>query len=295
MILIADSGATKTDWRVVYSRQDTRSFQTNGFNPFFIDSKHIWDEVDKELVPYFDSKHVKEVFFYGAGCTAVEQCIVIEDGLKPIFPDARIKIENDLLGAARSMCGHHEGIACILGTGSNSCFFDGKMITANIPSLGFMLGDEGSGAYIGKKILKEVFSLSAPADIREMFEKKYNYNRTDVLAHLYKQEMPSRFLASFVKFVHENISHPFMTDIIKSSFRDFFDIQVLKYQRYTEVPVCCTGSIAFYFAEILKEVANEKGIAINKIVQSPIDGLVEYHLVEYEKFNTIKFSSDLEG
>jgi glucosamine kinase len=295
MIIIADSGATKTDWRLIHGRQDIRSFQTGGFNPFFVNSLHIKDEVDKELVPFIDSMHVKEVFFYGAGCSAVEQCIIVEDGLKPVFPDARIKIENDLLGAARSMCGHSEGIACILGTGSNSCFFDGKMITANIPSLGYILGDEGSGAYIGKKMLKEILSLSAPAEISDLFMKKFNYNRTDILAHLYKHEMPSRFLASFMKFVNENITHPFMHEIVRSSFSDFFDTQVLKYQRYTEVPVCCIGSVAFFFSEILKETAKEKGISISKIVQSPIEGLTEYHLVEFEKFNTIKFSSDMRG
>jgi len=294
MILIADSGATKTDWRVIYSRQDIRSFQTDGINPFFIDSLHIRKEVDSELVPFVDSEHVKEVFFYGAGCTAVEQCIIVEDGIKPLFPDARINIESDLLGAAKALCGHHEGIACILGTGSNSCLFDGNKIIENIPSLGYLLGDEGSGAYIGKKLLKEILTLSAPAEIREMFTDKYNYSRVDILSHIYRQEQPSKFLAGFVKFIHENISHPFMNDLVKKSFNDFFDTQILKYARYNEIPVCFTGSVAFYFEDILKEVGKEKGIIIQKIIQSPIDGLTEYHLVEYEKFNKIKYSSDLE-
>jgi glucosamine kinase len=293
MILIADSGATKTDWRQVFSRQDTRSFQSEGFNPFFIDSQHIRKEIESELVPFIDSRHVKEVFFYGAGCSAVEQCIIVEDGLKPIFPDARIKVENDLLGAARALCGHQEGIACILGTGSNSCVYDGKKIIENIPSLGYILGDEGSGAYMGKKLLKEVISLSAPADIRDLFADKYNYSRVHILTHLYQQEMPSRFLASFVHFITENIKHPFMHALVHDAFQDFFNIQVLKYPRCTEVPLCCTGSVAYYFSDILKEVAKENGIEIKKISQSPIDGLIEYHLVEFEKFNAIKFSSDL--
>ncbi len=293
MILIADSGATKTDWRQIYSRQDIRSFQTEGFNPFFVDSQYIRKEVDSELVPFIDSRHVKEVFFYGAGCSAVEQCILVEDGLKPIFPDARIKVENDLLGAARALCGHREGIACILGTGSNSCFYDGKRILENVPSLGYILGDEGSGAFIGKMLLKEVMSLSAPSDIRELFSNKYNYSRVHILTHLYQQEMPSRFLASFMRFITENITHPFIHDLVYSAFNEFFKTQVMKYPRYNEVPVCCTGSIAFYFSDILKAVAMEKGIEIKKITQSPVDGLIEYHLVEYEKFNSIKFSSDL--
>ncbi|NTW34327.1 MAG: hypothetical protein HGB12_17195, partial [Bacteroidetes bacterium] len=155
MILIADSGATKTDWIVVYGRQEIRTFQTGGFNPFFVNALQIRDEVDKELVPFIDSKNVKEVYFYGAGCTSIEQIIIVEDALNPLFPEARILVENDLLGAARALCGHNEGIACILGTGSNSCSFDGKNITENVPSLGYLLGDEGSGAYIGKKLIKE--------------------------------------------------------------------------------------------------------------------------------------------
>ncbi len=293
MILIADSGATKTDWRVIYSRDDIRSFQTIGFNPFFIDSLHIRNELERELVPFIDSGQ-KEVFFYGAGCSAVEQCIIIEDGLKPIFPDARIKVESDLLGAARALCGHQEGIACILGTGSNSCFFDGKKITENVPSLGYLLGDEGSGAYIGKVLIKEILSLSAPSDIREMFANKYNYNKVDILTHLYKHEFPNRFLASFTNFVSENISHPFMQTLVHDAFCIFFDTQVLKYQRYKEVSIYFTGSVAFYFADILKNVAKERGIEIKNIVQSPIAGLIEYHLVEFEKFNAIKFSSDIE-
>jgi N-acetylglucosamine kinase-like BadF-type ATPase len=293
MILIADSGATKTDWRVLYSRKDTRSFQTAGFNPFFIDTIHIRNEVEKELVPFIDSKGVTEVYFYGAGCSSTEKSIIVEDGLIPLFPSARIKVNDDLLGAARALCGHSEGVACILGTGSNSCFFNGKEIVENIPSLGFMLGDEGSGAYMGKKLLKEVLSMVAPVHIRELFEKKYNYSRVDLLSHLYKQEFPSRFLSSFTGFISENISDAYMQGIVRNSFNDFFETQVLKYSRCKEVPLFCTGSIAFYFSAILKEVANEKGMQIKNIVQSPIDGLTEYHLIDLEKFTAIKYSSDM--
>ncbi|MFA4852836.1 MAG: ATPase [Bacteroidales bacterium] len=294
MILIADSGATKTDWRLVYSRQDIRSFQTNGFNPYFVDSLHIKDEVDKELVPFINSKSVKEIFFYGAGCSSAEKCMIVEDGLIPLFPDARIKVENDLLGAAKSLCGHHEGIACIMGTGSNSCFFDGKIITENAPSLGYLLGDEGSGAYIGKRLLKEILTYVAPSEIRELFVNKFNYNREDILTHIYQRPFPNRFLASFTRFISDNIGHPYMREIVKDSFRNFFDSQVLKYAKCREVQICCTGSVAFYFAEILKEIAREKGLEIKKIVKSPIDGITEYHLIDLEKFSAIKFSSDME-
>lgn len=294
MILIADSGATKTDWRLVYSRQDIRPFQTDGLNPYFVDSLHINDEVEKELVPFIDSKSVKEIFFYGAGCSSAEKCMIVEDGLIPLFPDARIKVENDLLGAARALCGHHEGISCILGTGSNSCFFDGKIITENVPSLGYLLGDEGSGAYIGKRLLKEILTYVAPSEIRELFVNKFNYNRVDILTHIYQRPFPNRFLASFTRFISDNIGHPYMQEIVKDSFRNFFDSQVLKYANCREVQICCTGSVAFYFAEILKEIAREKELEIKKIVKSPIDGITEYHLINLEKFSAIKFSSDME-
>jgi N-acetylglucosamine kinase-like BadF-type ATPase len=157
-----------------------------------------------------------------------------------------------------------------------------------------MLGDEGSGAYLGKKLLKEVLSMTAPLNIRELFEKKYNYSSVDILSHLYKQEFPSRFLASFTSFISENMNDAYIQGILKTSFIDFFETQVLKYSRHKEVPVFCTGSVAFYFSDILKEVANEKGIQIKNIVQSPIDGLTEYHLVDLEKFTAIKYSSDME-
>lgn len=294
MILIADSGATKTDWRVLYSRKDTRSFQTNGFNPFFVDTVRIKNEVEKELVPFIDSKGVTEVYFYGAGCSSTEKSIIVEDGLIPLFPSARIKVSDDLLGAARALCGHHEGIACILGTGSNSCLFDGKDIVERLPSLGYMLGDEGSGAYIGKKLLKDVLSMSAPKHIRELFEKKYNYTSVDILTHLYKQEFPSRFLSSFTSFISENIGDAYMIEILKSSFNDFLEAQVLKYARNKELPIFCTGSVAFHFSSVLKEVASQKGLEIKNIIQSPIDGLTEYHLLDLEKFTAIKYSSDME-
>lgn len=292
MILIADSGATKTDWRLVYSRQDIRSFQTSGFNPFFIDSAHIEKEMEKDMVPFIDTKHVKEIFFYGAGCAAVEQCIIVEDALQSIFTSARIHVDHDLLGAARALCKNQEGIACILGTGSNSCFYDGKKITANVPSLGYLLGDEGSGAYIGKQLIKDVLSLNAPDDIRELFVKKYNYNRMDILGYIYRNTFPNRFLASFTRFVKENITHPYMHNIVRQAFSDFFDTQVIKYNRYQEVPVSFTGSVAYVFIDILQEVAAEKNITVSTVLQAPINGLVDYHLFDLEKFATNKLPTD---
>lgn len=291
-VLIADSGASKTDWRLIHSSTDIRPFQTGGYNPFFVDSLHIKKEVDKDLVPYIDSNGIKEVYFYGAGCSTAEKCVIVEDALKPLFPNAHIEVENDLLGAARALCGPKEGIACILGTGSNSCFFDGKNITENIPSLGFMLGDEGSAAYIGKQILREILTQHAPEGICDLFLKKYGYDRLEILTHIYQKPFPNRFLASFSRFASENISMDFFRELVKKSFDDFFHTQLMRYSRCREVPVNFTGSVAFIFSDILKEVARENEIIIHQIVQSPIDGLIEYHLGELKKMMTARFDSE---
>lgn len=291
-ILIADSGATKTDWRLIHSSQDIRSFQTNGFNPFFIDSDHIETEVEKELLPFIDSNGIKELIFYGAGCSTADKCMIVEDALKPLFPNADIEIENDLLGAARALCGHHQGIACILGTGSNSCCYDGKKITENIPSLGFMLGDEGSAAHIGKQILIEVLSKIAPVEICELFEKKYGYDRVTIITHIYQKPFPNKFLASFSRFASENISIPYFRDLVKKCFQDFFKTQLLRYSCAHEVPVSFTGSVSCVFSSLLKEVAAEHNITIAHLEQSPIDGLVAYHLEELKKTMAAKYSSE---
>ena len=291
-ILIADSGATKTDWRLIHSSDDIRPFQTNGFNPFFIDSLHINEEVDKDLVPFMNSAGVKEIYFYGAGCSSTEKCMVIEDALTPLFPNASIEVESDLLGAARSLFGHNEGLACILGTGSNSCIYDGKKITENIPSLGYILGDEGSAAHIGKQILKETLSLNAPKEISELYQKKYGYSKEEILTQIYKKPFPNRFLASFALFATENVSNVFFKEIVKNSFSDFFKTQLLRYSRCKEIPVSFTGSVAFVFADILNEIASENNMAIQKIVQSPIDGLIEYHLDDVKKRMAARFSAD---
>ncbi|HQH19278.1 MAG TPA: ATPase [Bacteroidales bacterium] len=291
MIIVADSGATKTQWSVIYSRYDLRTFQTTGINPFFVDSTQIQTMIEKELVPYIDCKNVKEVFFYGAGCGSTEQCIVVEEGISPIFINARINIESDLLGAAKAICRDKEGIACILGTGSNSCLYDGTKITEHVPSLGYLLGDEGSGSYIGKMLLKEILLFNAPIELRELFEKKYNYTHQTILTHIYKQGAPSRFLASFMPFVKENIAHPFMKELVQKAFSDFFDIQILKYKKCGALPVCFVGSIAYHFSEILIKTATEKRLHVDKIEQSPIDGLTQYHLDIWEKQSNINYPS----
>lgn len=277
MIIIADSGATKTDWRVIDKGIVIDELQTIGFNPYFVSSEEIKDALEKELFPFFDNKAVEKVFFYGAGCSCEQKGSIVSNALEDFFQNARIYIEHDLLGAARALCGKEKGIACILGTGSNSCLYDGTDVIENVPSLGYFFGDEGSGAHIGRIFIKAVLKNELPAEVKSTFDAKFGLSFEKILDTIYKKPMPSRFLASFAEFIGQNINQPYLQDIIRNCFRDFFDNQLTKYTGYKEVPVHFLGSIAFNFSSLLNEVSSEYGISLNKIVKSPIAGLVEYH------------------
>jgi N-acetylglucosamine kinase-like BadF-type ATPase len=278
MRLIADSGATKTDWVIIQADNELRSAQTIGFNPYFIGSEGILEELEKNLYPFLDNDKVKEVFFYGAGCSTPKNCDIVSTALEDFFGNADIFVEHDLLGAARALCGHHEGIACILGTGSNSCYFDGKEIRENVASLGFVLADEGSGAYMGKHLIRDFFLGEMPSEISAKFENNYQLTLEKVLDAVYNRPHPNRYLASFTFFLSENIKEPYINDIVKSAFRDFFRFQVTKYSNYKTIPLSAVGSIVFHFMEIFKDIAAENGLTTKKIIQTPIEGLVHYHL-----------------
>ena len=278
MRLIADSGATKTDWVIIQADNEIRSAQTLGFNPYFIGSEGILEELEKNLYPFLDNDKVKEVFFYGAGCSTPKNCDIVTTALEDFFGNADIFVEHDLLGAARSLCGHHEGIACILGTGSNSCYFDGKEIRENVASLGFVLADEGSGAYMGKHLIRDFFLGEMPSEIRTKFENKYQLTLEKALDAVYNKPHPNRYLASFTYFLSENMNEPYISNLVKTSFRDFFRFQVKKYSKYKSIPLSAVGSIAFYFMDTFREIATEEGLKIQKIIQTPIEGLVKFHL-----------------
>jgi glucosamine kinase len=277
MILIADGGSTKTDWRLVSPPGETVAIQTIGFNPFLSTSAEIEEILWKELDPFLVSRHVKLVIYYGAGCSSVSKNEIVSNAFRSFFPEADIFIHHDLLAAARALCGDRPGIACILGTGSNSCLYDGHDVVSGMPSLGYFFGDEGSGAYLGKMLLTAYLHDELPPDLHAIFRNRYPLSLENILDAVYSKGKPSRFLASFSEFVSEYQQHPYINDLIHLNFAEFFKYFVVRYPNFMDFPVSCVGSIAFVYQSQLQEVANGLGFSIKQVLKSPIDGLVRYH------------------
>ena len=278
MILIADSGSTKTEWCVINNEKETKIFQTIGFNPYFVTENIVKEELNKNLLPFVNAHLIEHLYFYGAGCSTPDKNLVLQSPLEDFFRNAKVEVEHDLDGAARSLCGRQKGIACILGTGSNSCLYDGKSVVENVSSVGYMFGDEGGGVYVGKMLISDYLRNEMPADIRQKFEEMYPYRFDHILNAVYKEAFPNRFLASFTHFMSKNIEHPYVIKLMSDSFDKFFKYQVSHYTGYTELPVNATGSIAFYFINILKDVAAKWDVKLGKVIRTPMEGLIEYHL-----------------
>jgi N-acetylglucosamine kinase-like BadF-type ATPase len=277
MILIADAGATKIQWVVIHDGKASLPTETAGFNPYFMAPKVLTDAVEKDLVPFISPQHIKQVFYYGAGCSTMQKCGIVDDVLRDIFEHADIEIHHDLLGAARALFGRNGGIACILGTGSNSCLYDGKNILENVTSLGYFFGDEGSGAYLGKLFLTEYLRKRMPEHLREKFDRRYGYSLENILDSVYSRPHPNQFLSSFALFIGKNKEDEFIKNIVRKNFRDFFQEQVTQYTGYKDQPLGVIGSVGHHFQEIFKEVASEHHLHVSKIIQSPIEGLTDYH------------------
>ncbi len=277
MILIADGGSTKTDWRLIKEGREYKQIQTSGFNPYLVGSDEIEEILWKELQPYIDNNEVVAVYYYGAGCSTPVKNMIVENAFEKVFTNAKLYISHDLLAAAHALCGDEEGIAAILGTGSNSCYYDGKNITEGIFSLGYFFGDEGSGAYLGKQLLIAYLHKELPEEIDAKFREKYALSNENILDAVYTKPAPSRFLASFSNFINDNRDHPYMYNLITEAFRGFYKYQVCCYSKHKDVPVHFVGSVAFHYRDILTKVGLEFGINTGKFIQAPIDGLVEYH------------------
>ncbi|MDR0436665.1 MAG: ATPase [Bacteroidales bacterium] len=277
MIVIADSGSTKTDWCFINSKGEVKTVQTIGLNPYFLDADGILNILKKDLYPFLDNKKVEQVFFYGSGCATPHKKQEVEYALDSFFIHADIEVENDLLGAARALCGSESGLVCILGTGSSSCLYDGKQITERLPSLGYLLGDEGGGAFLGKHLVSAYFNNELPDSLQKLFEQKYTASLAEVLDKVYRQPFPNRYLASFVEFLIENKPDAFVKNLVGSAFDDFFKKQVLRYTDYEKYPLCFVGSVSFCFADELHESAKKHGLEVSKIEQAPLTGLLEFH------------------
>jgi glucosamine kinase len=276
MILIADSGGSKIDWRLIQKNGTVDQANSAGFNPYYQNIDDLKKNVNESVLPKVNEK-VNKIFFYGAGVSSVKNQLTIKSAFMEFFPEAQIEIGWDLLAAARALCGHEPGIACIMGTGSNSCLYDGEKIVANVANLGWILADEGSGADIGMKFLIDYLREKMPASIAEQFKKRVPLSREEFLEKVYQQERPSSFLASFAKFIFQHLDNPYCYKLVYDSFAEFFENNVMKYDNYKNLKVHFTGSISFYFSDILRQVANDKGITVKNILEGPIAGLTLFH------------------
>ncbi len=278
MILVADSGSTKTDWRLVGEGGSAIAVHTEGLNPFHKKFEEIKDSIKKDLLLQIDNRKVDQIFFYGAGCASEDSCLVVSDALKTYFPDAAIEVSSDLLGAARALCHRQEGIACILGTGSNSCHFDGEKIVHTVPPLGFILGDEGSGTYLGKKLLTGYLRNELPEELAGKLRSKPGMNKMRILEKIYREGTPARYLSGFALIIHENRNHPYMHRLVYDCFSVFIENIIKKYEGFNQMKIHFVGGIAYSFNDILRKVASESGLTIGNILKNPVESLIGFHL-----------------
>ena len=282
MILIADSGSTKTDWALQSASGAVSHFHTQGVNPFHQARAVIAEILCQELLPQLNPDVVDCVCFYGSGVRPELESVMIAL-LQEAFPQAKeIEAHSDLLGAARALCGHNYGIASILGTGANSCLYDGERIIANTPALGYILGDEGSGGVLGKHFLHELYKGVLSKNIRLEFEQEYGLTMADVIQRVYREPMPNRFLASLAPFIHRHLSDPAVKRLVTDNFRDFFRYNIRPYN-HSELPVSFIGSVAWYFRDQLAEAADIEGFTLGTILKSPIEGLLRFHTPKSNK------------
>lgn len=276
MLVIADSGSTKTSWRILNQGKTILDYTTEGINPYLLDENQILQIVDCEDVSEY-CNDVMEVFFYGSGCARPEKQELIKNALLNIFPAADIHVNSDILGAARGVCGFNSGIVCVLGTGSNACVYNGSQIDEMSISLGYMLGDEGSGVFIGKRLLQEFLYSKLPPTIQTKFSAKYNITKEEVLDKIYAQYMPNRYMASFAEFAYDNLEHPYIYSLLYEGFYSFLENHVSTFNNTDKLKVNFVGSIADSYKNILEQVTMDSGLTFGTVKKSPMDGLTAYH------------------
>ena len=279
MILIADCGSTKIDWCLLNNNKVEKQVFTLGVNAVMLTEEEMRQRFAEQLMPELSdyAASIDAVYFYGAGCLAAEVCGNVARAIRANIPAPVLEVYTDLLAAARALCGHKPGIACIMGTGSNSCLYDGSSIVANVSPLGFILGDEGSGAVLGRLFLGDVLKKQLPAEVCARFLDEYNLDLLGIIKRVYKEPQPNRFLASVTPFISKNIAVPEIHELVLNSFRAFFRRNVKQYEAYRQLEVNFIGSIAYYFRDVLAEAAETEGCRIGNIVKSPMEGLIKFH------------------
>ncbi len=274
--LIADSGSTKAEWCLLDGKKK-RTFVTEGLSPYFLSGEQIQKILEEKLKAKMKNIEPDEIFFYGTGCSNPDNVKLVKKAIKKVFTQSAVAVDHDLMGAAKALCGNEKGIACILGTGSNSCYYNGKKIIKNSPGLGYVLGDEGSGAYLGKKVIQYFLYNTFDADLMDRFVAKFQVSSYDILDAVYKKPLPNRYLASYAIFLAENRGHYMVENIIEDGFNDFFFNHVYKYRESWTLPVNFIGSVAYGFKDVLKDMCNTYELQLGKVLQKPMDGLVKFH------------------
>ena len=274
--LIADSGATKAEWCLIDGSRK-KLLYTQGISPYFLNTEQIRSLLLKELCPFLKKSAIDVVYYYGTGCANPGNARIIKKALQQTFTGSEVQVTHDLMAAARSLCGDDKGIACILGTGSNSCYYNGKKIIRNSPGLGYILGDEGSGAYLGKKVLQYYLYKTFDDDLKQKFDAKYDTDTVQILESVYKKPLPNRYLAGFTTFLAENRGHYMVENIIEDGLNDFFFNHLTKYKETSSLPVSFVGGVAYGFKDVLEQLCLAYEMQLGKVLKNPMEGLIDYH------------------
>ncbi|MGL1888984.1 MAG: N-acetylglucosamine kinase [Reichenbachiella sp.] len=275
MKLIADSGSTKTDWRIL-DGNDILEISTPGINPNYMAAEQIAVTVREGFAALL-GKEITEVFFYGAGCSSETNQSVVQQAIHQVYPKAKVRVTHDLLGATRALCGQERGIACILGTGSNSALYDGKEIVDNVTSMGYLLGDEGSGNHIGRALIKAYFKNKISAKVKQAFDDEFGLEPSEIISGIYRHKTPIQFIANFSKFVHTQLDDPSVYQLVYDCFKEFFEENVYYYSEYEKEPIHFVGSVAYHYQVVLRKVGADLQLNIKNIIRGPIEGLVLFH------------------
>ncbi len=275
-ILIADSGATKCEWCLLQNGKK-KKVDTQGLSPYFLDVAGIGQVIQRELFPALKKVEVDVVYFYGTGLFSPDNQKMMKKAIQQAFPGAKVHVTHDLMGAAIGLCGTSKGVVSNLGTGSFSCYFDGKKIAKNSPGIGYVLGDEGSGAYLGRKVIQYYLYNTFDEELRYKFDAKYVTNRQEILENVYRKPLPNRYLASYTGFLAENRGHYMVENIIEDGLNDFFFVHLCKYQESWKLPIHFVGGVAYGFRDVVKELCHTYEFDLGNILQKPMDGLIKYH------------------
>lgn len=274
MKLIIDAGSTKMEWVILEGNSVKERFCTDGFNPNYSPIQDLMILVETRFIA---SSNIASIYYYGTGCASEHSCLLIKEVFKQYFPKADIHVTHDLMAACHALFGHEKGIACILGTGSNSCVYDGERIVEQAVSLGYLLGDEGSGMHIGREVLRHYFYHLMPDDLSQKFDQAYHLTRDELIENLYHKEQPSRYMASFAEFAGKNQVQPYIHNLIKNCFTEFVEAFVCRYGSFKSMKISFVGSVAYHFRNVLEETISNFGLTMGEVMSSPTEGLLRYY------------------